>query len=529
MAIPGNHLVRIPPDSTGKRLGHSLTVELYFVSLTGSFEAGQVVVGSVSGATGEIFAVYADHLYLHVNHDVDYVFSAGENILVNDISQAVVSAHYPIFYPKSVITSGENSNNSARVDSFGSLYVRNRQGEGNFDSFGNYMVATVTKIAEYVHTYSDEPELYYDLETLGASVAHSPFDAGVLLSCPTTSGASVRRTSHLYHKYRAGYSQVVNFTVALGDNGKANVTRRWGYFDGYDGVFFEHNGTNLSVVVRSSTSGSIVENRINQADWNKDVADGSGGPSNLSLENIDLSKNRVWWVDLQWLGAGVVRFGTYSNSGRVVLHEEYHSGIVGVSYMRTGSLPIRVEQFNTGTSASTSEMKFFCASVGIAGSTISEGRRFGQTLVPTTVVDGYGTVLFSIRSKESWQSFDNRVVAIPLSLVAYSSTNPVIISVLKNATLVGDVWNLDAGPHTSLEGDGYATDYSGGQTLLTTIIGPAKSEVIEISNENAYIEAVKVYRHANIESYDSYSVVARCVNVNDTTSVTAAFNWKELG
>jgi hypothetical protein len=529
MAIPGNHNVRIPPDSTGKRIGHTLTVELYFSNLTGSFENGQVVVGSVSGASGEIVAIYSDHLDLHVKEGQDYIFSVGENILVENILQATVSASYPIFHQKSVIASGKNSNNVARVDPFGSLYVRNREGEGNFDSFGNYTVSGIVKIAEYVHTYDDLPDLYYDNVTLGSSITHSPIDSGVLLSCPTANGAIATRTSHLYHKYRAGYSQLINFTIALGDDGKTNVTRRWGYFDGYDGVFFEHNGLDLSVVIRSSCTGSIVENRILQEDWNGDTADGSGGLRNLSGENIDLTKNRIWWIDLQWLGAGVVRFGTYTSSGRVTLHEEYHSGLVNVSYMRTASLPIRVEQFNTGVSASTSEMKFFCASVGVAGGVISEGRRFGQSLVPTTLVDGYGTVLFSVRSKQTWKGVGNRVVAVPLSLNIYASNSPVIISVVKNAELVGDTWSLDAGPHTSVEADGYAVSFSGGETVLTTLVSANSAQVMSISGENAYIEAVKMYRHANVENYDSFSVVARCINVNDTASVTAAFNWKEIG
>jgi hypothetical protein len=98
-------------------------------------------------------------------------------------------------------------------------------------------------------------------------------------------------------------------TIQIGDTGKANVVRRWGYFDEENGLFWELDGTTLYAVQRSSTTGSVVDTRVAQANWNRDSLDGT------IRYDLDVTKTNLYWMDFQWLGVGIVRFGVYENDG----------------------------------------------------------------------------------------------------------------------------------------------------------------------------------------------------------------------
>ena len=67
----GTSFVRVPPQSTGKRVATEERTQLAFDNKTGNFVPGQVVTGAVSGSTGIItgietegFAVTAGILWL---------------------------------------------------------------------------------------------------------------------------------------------------------------------------------------------------------------------------------------------------------------------------------------------------------------------------------------------------------------------------------------------------------------------------------------------------------------------------------
>jgi hypothetical protein len=108
-----------------------------------------------------------------------------------------------------------------------------------------------------------------------------------------------------------------------------NVTKRTGYFDDRDGIYFEQvgspssNATNagtLNWVVRSYVTGAALETtkRIPQSQWNIDRCDGTG----KSGFNLDISKVQLIFIDFQWLGVGRMRFGTVL-SGQTVYFLDY--------------------------------------------------------------------------------------------------------------------------------------------------------------------------------------------------------------
>jgi hypothetical protein len=142
---------------------------------------------------------------------------------------------------------------------------------------------------------------------------------------------------------------------------KTNLRQRVGYFTQENGVFFEADGSTLYLVIRSSVTGSVVENRIAQASWN--------GNTLLSGIVLDPTLTQIFWCDIEWLGVGNVRCGFIINGQFIVCHTFQHANQPSNTtvYMTTATLNPRYEITNTGTTSGASTMKQICSTV------ISEG------------------------------------------------------------------------------------------------------------------------------------------------------------
>lgn len=246
-------------------------------------------------------------------------------------------------------------------------------GNTGIDAFGR------TRIAEPV-TLFDSQNRYYDGEqfttaTTGTgSVTYNANGSNFTLAVGTASGDQVVRQTRRVQLYQPGKSlQIMNtFAMAPLQN---NLRQRVGYFVEGNGVFFEANGTTLNMVIRSSVTGFIVENRVAQANWNQDPFDGTG-PSGITL---DPTKVQIWWCDIEWLGVGSVRTGFVINGVFYICHVFNHANEISNVYMTTAILNPRYEITNTGTTDTASSMLQICSTV------ISEGGydpKATQTYVP---------------------------------------------------------------------------------------------------------------------------------------------------
>jgi hypothetical protein len=99
-----------------------------------------------------------------------------------------------------------------------------------------------------------------------------------------------------------------------------------------------------------STTGIIVtktiDTKIPQNQWNLDVCDGSGFTGFV----LDTTKIQMSYMDYSWYGAGKIRFGFKTRTGRVqYVHDFVHNNRLTEAYMRSGNLPARYEIENTGT------------------------------------------------------------------------------------------------------------------------------------------------------------------------------------
>ena len=409
--------IQIPPESTGPRVATIQYYVLDFDTQTSEFAVNDAITGATSGATATVvgvthegYAANAGRLYLK---DVTGTFEDNENIQVSAITYAVSDTSTTSFaeysYQQSVITAVNNPTRSLEIDSYGSAQITFKDGAPTIGAFGGLKVSEQQIIKEYRFAYSDLSSLFYDDITGGATIARDSNKSVMLLSCPTTSGDAVTRTTHYYHPYIPGIGQRIEMTIQVGDTGKANVTRRWGYYDDLNGIFWELNGSTVRLGLRSDTTGSVVTDYVDQSNWSVDKLDGTGE----SLFTLDVSKANIFWIDLQWLGAGRVRAGVILSDGSTqVAHIFENANIANLPYMRTGTLPLRVEQINTGTSASTSELNWACGVVKHDSKVDIVGPRYStDNGDPANVQTSDGNLpIMAIRPKTTLGGEENRSI-----------------------------------------------------------------------------------------------------------------------
>jgi len=269
------------------------------------------------------------------------------------------------------------------------------------------------------------------------------------LTTTTASGSKVYRETNKVFSYQPGKSLLVLNTFTF-DTAKQNLTQRVGYFGTTNGIYLELADSVLSFVERSSTTGSLVETRIAQADWSVDKLDGNG-PSGITL---DITKAQILWADIEWLGLGTVRLGFVIDGIFIHCHSFHHANRIASTYITTASLPLRYEIENTGTTASSSNLKQVCSSV------ISEGGyelRGAQQAVGTAITSPVnlttaGTLypLISIRLKTSPDRLDAIVILTALSLIGITNNVSYNWKVVAGGTTTGGTW-ASAGGNSSVE------------------------------------------------------------------------------
>ena len=223
------------------------------------------------------------------------------------------------------------------IDAFGRLRVSNPV--TLFDSKNIYNNPDLALSEENVPLFFDNQEV----SGTGTATEFEPNKSEQLLSVSAdTAGTRVRQTKMRFN-YQPGKSQLAILTFNLfGRND--GITKREGIFDDDNGLFIELSD-DVYVVQRSKATGSVVDTKVAQSDWNIDKMDGSG----QSGIELDFNKTQILLIDFEWLGVGRVRFGFVVNGITYYVHEFNNANNLTFAYMSTPNLPIRSEIDNDGT------------------------------------------------------------------------------------------------------------------------------------------------------------------------------------
>jgi len=336
------------------------------------------------------------------------------------------------------------------------------------DAFGRSRVSTPLTLFDSSHRYADNGLWATSNSAAGNSTVTFSTNEGLInLAITTANSANIVRETTKVFSYQPGKSLLVLNTFVMAP-AKANLTQRIGYYGANNGIYIEQAGNTISFVERSVVSGSVLETRASQANWNYDTLLGNtaGSPSQKTL---DLTKAQIFWMDVEWLGLGSVRCGFVIDGQLIHCHSFHHANYITSTYMQTASLPLRYEIFNTGTTTSNSTLKQVCSSV------ISEGGyelRGTQQSVGTPVeaakdlggTPGADMPIVSIRLKQDRE--DAIVIITALSLLCVGNNARAKWKVIANPTLANTTW-VSAGTNSSVEYDLSANTATGGRVLAS--------------------------------------------------------------
>jgi len=156
------------------------------------------------------------------------------------------------------------------------------------DAFGRFRTSNAVTLFDSKLLEADDSPLFWDevLESGANITASTPTAAKPYIdftSTINTAGVFTRQTFQRFN-YQPGKFHLIMMTAVLDlSGGGTGVTRRAGYFDDNNGVFFEFaaNG-DMHTVIRSNVTGTPVDTAKHQEEWNLDHLDGHASYHNPS-------------------------------------------------------------------------------------------------------------------------------------------------------------------------------------------------------------------------------------------------------
>ena len=358
--------------------------------------------------------------------------------------------------------------------------------------------------------------------------AVGPTDANTRLTpitASTTSGHYAVLQSKQYIRYIPGKGHLIFLTGIFSPGTIANTDACSGYFDSANGIFLKVTNGVASLVRRTSTSGTVVDNEILQAAWNMDIMGGSGA----SGVTLDLTKTQILFIQAQWLGVGAVTVGFDIDGVLYPVHKFTHANSLVVPYTQTFNLPVRMEVRNTGTSTGAT-IYFNCCSVQSEGG--EEQRGF-----PKTAPIGISTVgvttrrpIVSIRPKATYNGRTNRSHIRDLEFLVRATSNDAYYEVV-----VGGTVTVGAGAATWVSvGADSCTEYSidadtvvGGITTIGGFAIAGSGASARTTGEKVDLRNPIVLSLIDALTATQTVVSLVCTSFSGTSSITRIANWHE--
>jgi len=242
------------------------------------------------------------------------------------------------------------------------------------DVLGRLKVTAHQNVYEADFEYGAQPLRWEQLiqnVSGNTSIMQMPSSGGVRMRVGQSVGDTTIRQSRPYHRYQPGKTMFMATGCTLGPALVGN-TQRVGFFDDFNGVFFEQsvatatNPFGMYAVVRTDVGGVIQETRIGIDNWSGDQS---------LIAQIDFTKIQMFWMEYGWYGAGATRWGFWLDGEPFIAHQigwanyvnPQTAGSQTTPWARTGNLPVRYEQRNTAGTTAINDMYHYGVSVIVEG------------------------------------------------------------------------------------------------------------------------------------------------------------------
>ena len=392
------------------------------------------------------------------------------------------------------------------------------------DAFGRLRVSSPMTLFDSSHRYKDN-NLWSTLSANGGSVSFNASQGLMELNVTNTAGASAIRETTKVFAYQPGKSLLVMNTFVMASSA-TNLRQRVGYFGDQNGIYFQLDDGNISMVKRSLVTGSIVESVISRSNWNGDKLDGTGSSGIV----LDITKAQILWMDIEWLGVGTVRVGFVINGQFIVCHSFHHANIIDSTYITTASLPLRYEIINKAATGGSKTLKQICSTV------ISEGgyelRGLQQAVsIPITAprtfaVAGTFYPIISIRLKTTPDRLDAIIILTALSLLGRGNGIDYNWQVKASGITTGGSW-ADAGVDSAVQYNITGTSYAGGRILASGFLNSSNqgSPNLDILKEALF--KFQLERNNLTKTPFELTLVA-ATDTSNNSGMFASMDWEEV-
>ena len=548
-----SHALRMPPDSTGKRIRLTHFIEIPYSGMSTLIEAGDHIAIKRSGTTiVHGFCIFVRDsagsgivgLIPHTDHQ-----SPTTGILAGDVLERQETG---VYVPRATITGPEvpyyvNSNQlvsydnpfyGQKVDQYGAAFTRFTEGGVTFDGSGRMrQTNNITIMANEFHDLL--PYHFTKSYTGSGTVVHDSTKMCAVLRTDGSIGETLMVSDkYLYHEANAAL--FADMSVRIGDTGKVGVTREWGLmtYEKDQGVCFRLVGTNLYAVLINKASGASVESPVLASDWSHDTL--GKGTSNPSGFKIDVSKVNSYWIEIVQDGAGAIKMGIFNEDNtRILCHVFQGNNQFSDAFLTTGSFPFHFHQTDTG-GGSTSEMMVYAVSAELEGPTATIAGTFYEGCSDPITVNNMTswTPIFSIRPKLVDTNGDvNHNIIMPklISIDVCDESDRVTprrikLEVFRDATLTGAVWAKTKGnsqtDYVATLGNGLgATAMSGGTAIGEWIVrGQADLNIRELFDYcNTYLS-----NNANGVDQHQLTIAAKTLDTGVAVNIVCALTWEEI-
>ncbi len=310
------------------------------------------------------------------------------------------------------------------------------------------------------------------------------------------------------------------------------------------GIFAPATSSTASIVRRTSTSGSVVDNEVLQSAWNIDKFDGTG----VSGITIDFTKTQILFISAQWLAVGRVVVGFDINGILYPAHQFTNANVIAVPYTQTFNLPVRYEIRQETTSAvarcgyfdsangiflktskvqSGGTIQFVCCSVQSEGGKTSRGYPFTAPASVTTIGVTTRRPVISIRPKATYNSRTNRAHINDIEAYIRATTNDALYEIVIGGTLTGAAFaSVNASSVTEV--DVAATAITGGLSIYADFVTSGAGT--RGSTSVANVDARNPLTISQIDALATTQVIISlvCTSATGTSNIASGMNWHEL-
>jgi hypothetical protein len=391
-------------------------------------------------------------------------------------------------------------------------------GYAALDAFGRIRVSTPFTIFESKQIHNAQVLIWDTALTAGGGSTYSQNRASTTLTVTNPGDKAIHQTRTRFN-YQAGLSFLILNTFVMGTP-SAGVSKKIGYFDEDNGIYFQNNGSTNSIVIRSKVTGVVVENTALQANWNIDRLDGTG-PSGLTL---DVTKAQIFVIDVEWLGVGTVRCGFVINGAFYYVHKFDHANIINSVYMSTPNLPIRAEIENISGGASSLEQ--ICCSILSEGGYENPGLSYAADRGVTSLTGVNNLQLYPLISLRTISTSDGVVIRPEaIDILCTSSNSNFRWALVVNPTINGvdaASWTPITGSDAEYDVSRTLTNYLTGGYIIASGYGNQKAAPISSIIQGTYSLG------ASITGTRDELVLAVQKIGNGTDNFIASFVWKEF-